>query len=210
MATQINSNGYRTYKTPAGKQYPSITTVLSKTSDMTGLNRWKNRVGKSVAQYIMEEAGEIGTQTHQLCEDYLNNTESKINPRLISKAHFENLKPLLDKINNIRCTETALYSDQYEIAGTVDCIAEYNGVPSIIDFKTSRSKLVESYDKTQKYFIQGTAYSLMFTERTGIPIKQVVILCSDEKGGVAEFIKSPDNYKEKLIEKLKSFKFSKF
>ncbi len=206
MALQVEIKGERYYQTPQGKLYPSITTVLSKTSDMSGLDDWRERVGNDVAEQIMKEAQIHGTMTHKLCEDYLKNKESEGDFLDMPKNHFEKLKPFLHKMDNIRGIELPLYSDEFEIAGTCDCIAEYDGNLSIIDFKTSRSRLVEHYDKVQKYFMQATAYSLMWRERTGIEIDQIVIIGSEESGDVAEFIKMPFDFKDALIEKLRKFR----
>lgn len=205
QAHQTEIEGIRYYKTPQGLLYPSITTVLSKTSDMTGLDQWRERIGNDLAEQIMKEAQVNGTMTHKLCEDYLNNKESVGDFFDIPKNHFEKLKPYLRKMNNIRGIELPLYSDELKIAGTCDCIAEYNGNLSIIDFKTSRSKLMEHYDKVQKYFMQASAYSLMWKERTGIDIDQIVIIGSEETGDIAEFIKIPFDFKDKLIEIIQKF-----
>ena len=205
LVSQTEIDGIRYYQTPQGKLYPSITTVLSKTTDMSGLDEWKERVGNNAAEQIMKEAQTNGTMTHKLCEDYLNNKESEGNFFDIPKNHFEKLKPYLHKIDNIRGIELTLYSDEFRIAGTCDCIAKYNGNLSIIDFKTSRSRLMEHYDKVQKYFMQATAYSLMWKERTGIEIDQIVIIGSEETGDVVEFIKIPFDFKEVLIEKIEKF-----
>ncbi|MBI5859756.1 MAG: PD-(D/E)XK nuclease family protein [Nitrosarchaeum sp.] len=205
LAVQTEIDGIRYYQTPQGKLYPSITTVLSKTSNMTGLDEWRERVGNDAAEQIMREAQIHGIMTHRLCEDYLNNKKSEGDFLDIPKDHFERLKPYLHKMNNIRGVELPLYSDEFEIAGTCDCIAEYNGDLSIIDFKTSRSRLMEHYDKVQKYFMQATAYSIMWKERTGTEIDQIVIIGSEETGDIAEFIKIPLDFKEELIEKIEKF-----
>jgi len=205
QASQTEIEGIRYYKTPQGLLYPSITTVLSKTSDMTGLDQWRERIGDELAEQIMKDAQIHGTMTHKLCEDYLNNKESVGDFLDIPKSHFEKLKPYLHKMNNIRGIELPLYSDELKIAGTCDCIAEYNGNLSIIDFKTSRSRLVEHYDKVQKYFMQATAYSLMWKERTGVDINQIVIIGSEETGDTAEFIKIPFDFKDKLIQTIEKF-----
>ena len=205
LAWQTEIEGVRYYKTPHGMLYPSITTILTKTSDMTGLDEWRQRIGNDMADQIMKEAQIHGTMTHKLCEDYLSNKQSEGDFLDIPKSHFEKLKPYLHKMNNIRGIEIPLYSDELKIAGTCDCIAEYNGDLSIIDFKTSRSRLVEHYDKVQKYFMQATAYSLMWKERTGIEIDQIVIIGSEEVGDVAEFIKIPFDFKEKLIQAIEKF-----
>jgi len=206
LAVQIEKGGVRYYQTPQGNLYPSITTVLSKTSDMSALDDWRERVGNEIADKIMSESKTLGTITHQLCEDYLNNRPSEGDLPNIAKTHFENLKPFLHKMGNIHGTELALYSDDFQIAGTCDCIAEYNGILSIIDFKTSRGKLMEYYDKVQKYFVQATAYSLMWKERTGTEIDRIVIIGSEESGDVSEFIKSPGDFIELLFDKLEKFR----
>jgi len=205
QACQTEIDGIRYYKTPQGLLYPSITTVLSKTSNMTGLDQWRERVGNDLADQIMKDAQINGTMTHKLCEDYLKNKKSVGDFLDIPKNHFEKLKPYLHKMNNIRGIELPLYSDELRIAGTCDCIAEYNGNLSIIDFKTSRSRLIEHYDKVQKYFMQATAYSLMWKERTGIEIDQIVIIGSEETGDIAEFIKIPFDFKDKLIDTIEKF-----
>lgn len=205
QACQTEIDGVRYYKTPQGLLYPSITTVLSKTSDITGLDQWRERIGNDLADQIMKDAQIHGTMTHKLCEDYLKNKKSVGDFLDIPKNHFEKLKPYLHKMNNIRGIELPLYSDKLKIAGTCDCIAEYNGNLSIIDFKTSRSRLVEHYDKVQKYFMQATAYSLMWKERTGIEIDQIVIIGSEETGDTAEFIKIPFDFKDKLIDTIEKF-----
>ena len=205
LAIQTEIDGVRYYQTPEGRLYPSITTVLSQTSDMSGLDVWRERIGAEAAEQIMKDAQIHGTMTHKLCEDYLNNKEPDGDFLDIPRNHFEKLKPYLHKMNNIHGIELPLYSDEFKIAGTCDCIAEYNGDLSIIDFKTSRSRLMEHYDKVQKYFMQATAYSLMWKERTGTDIDQIVIIGSEETGDIAEFIKIPIDFKEVLIEKIEEF-----
>lgn len=205
IAIQTEIEGIRYYQTPEGKLYPSITTVLSKTSNMSGLDEWRERIGIEAAEQIMKDAQIHGTMTHKLCEDYLNNKESNGEFLDIPKNHFEKLKPYLHKMNNIQGIELPLFSDEFKIAGTCDCIAEYNGDLSIIDFKTSKSRLMEHYDKVQKYFMQATAYSLMWKERTGTEIDQIVVIGSEETGNIAEFIKIPFDFKEVLIEKIEEF-----
>lgn len=205
VPVQTEINGVRYYQTPQGKLYPSITTVLSKTSDMSGLDQWREKIGIRMAEQIMREAQIHGIMTHKLCEDYLSNKESYGDFLEIPKRHFEKLKPYLHKINKIRGIEIPLFSDDLKIAGTCDCIAEYNGDLSIIDFKTSRSKLIEYLDKVQKYFMQATAYSIMWKERTGVGINQIVIIGSEETGDIAEFIKIPIDFKKALIEKIEKF-----
>ena len=186
-----NSDGVRLYETPEGNKYPSITTVLS-IRNKKGLYEWRKRVGNEVANYVARTAAARGTKVHHMCEDYLNNMhldfpekwdEHKKN--FLPWCLFNQLKDnALCNINDIYAQEAGLYSDKYKVAGRVDCIAGYKGVPSIIDFKTSSKE--RNDDWNENYYIQGSAYAEMFGERTGIEISQVVILVVTEDGTVQE------------------------
>jgi hypothetical protein len=200
--TLIERYAKHVYQTPEGKQFPSITTKLSATKDYTGLNFWKRKVGPTVATHIMQNAAIIGTATHEMIEAYLNNLLS-VEKRLLPKAHFNNICPFLNNIDNIHCTETALYSNQIETAGTVDVVGDYSGTLSIIDFKTSRRKKINAW--IQDYFIQGAAYSQMYKEMSGIDINQIVILITAEDGSLSENIVKVNDYVPLLHEKLKMY-----
>lgn len=198
----VQKFGKHYYLTPEGKEYPSITTKLAATKDYSGLNFWKRHVGESVANYIMEQAGSVGTSVHKMIECYLNNVNS-YEKRLLVRAHFENIKSLLDKIDNIHFTEIALFSDQLHTAGTCDVISQYDGVLSIIDFKTSRKKKQNAW--IQDYFLQATAYALMYKEMSGLDIKQGVILITGEDGSLGEHIINIDDYVGILHERLQAY-----
>lgn len=197
-------NRKRFYLTPEGGIFPSITTVLS-VRKREGLSEWRKRVGDDVANYISRTAANRGTKVHQMVEDFLNNQEvEKDNRAFLPFCLFQQLKPHLEaNINNIYAQECGLWSDKYRVAGRVDCIAEYNGVPSIIDFKTSRSE--RNDDWNLDYYIQASAYAEMFEERTGTPIEQIVILVVTEDGQVQEFIKKKHEYLPLLVETIEQF-----
>ena len=112
-------------------------------------------------------------------------------------------KVIKEKVDNVYAQECGLYSDKYMVSGRVDCIAEYDGVLSIIDFKTSRSE--RNDDWNESYYIQASAYAEMFEERTGTPIEQIVILVVTEDGVVQEFIKNKTDYLPKLINAVDDF-----
>lgn len=193
--------GHR-YLTPDGMEYPSVTTILGFTKSVEAageLAKWRASVGEDVADYITREAAIVGTQAHQLNENYLDMMESG-EARLLARAHHENFKPCLDKIDNIRGNEIPLYSDTLELAGTTDCIAEYDGVLSVIDYKTKRSP--QQPDWLLDYYQQTAAYCLMFKEHTGITVKQCVILVSSEKGTMQEFLSNPFNHVSGFLERL--------
>ena len=163
------------YQTPSGIVYPSITTMLQNTQTeekKQSLQNWREQ--EIASGYITLEASIIGSETHKLIENYLNGKEILENFRLLSDAHFNNLLPFVNKINDIHGIELRLYSDKMKLAGTSDCIAKYNGELSIIDYKTKRSNQREEW--LTDHFIQATSYGVMFKELTGIKVDQIVIL----------------------------------
>ena len=170
-----------------------------------GLAKWRERVGNDVANHIMRTAAGRGTAVHHMCEDFLNNKDViKEDQKLLPWCLFSQLKPTLEKsINNIYAQECGLWSEKYRVAGRVDCIAEWNGIPSIIDFKTSRSERKDDYNF--EYYMQASAYAEMFEERTGIEINQIVILVVTEDGLVQEFVKEKHEYLPHLIETIDMF-----
>ena len=200
-----NINRKRFYQTPEGKLYPSITTVLQKRK-MAGLMEWRKSVGDDVANYIARTAAHRGTKVHHMCEDFLNNNfdEEVHKKNFLPYVLFGQLKPvLMQKVNNILAQECGLYTDKYRVAGRVDCIAEYNGVKSIIDFKTSRKERNDEWNES--YYIQASAYAEMVEERTGIEINQIVILVVTEDGVVQEFVKNKGEYLPMLVEAIDDF-----
>jgi len=205
------TDGVRLYETPEGNKYPSITTVLS-VRNKKGLFEWRKRVGEDVANHIARTAAARGTAVHHMCEDYLNNMYinyptkfAEHKKKFLPYALFRVLKEqALCHIDNIYAQEAGLYSDKYKVAGRVDCIADYKGKLSIIDFKTSTRERTDAWN--ENYYIQGSAYAEMFGERTGILVKQVVILVVTEDGTVQEFIKDKYDYLDSLTETLKEWR----
>ena len=195
----IHTSDARWYKVGNGRWKPSITTVLS-IRNKKSLHEWRKRVGEDVANYIARTAANRGTAVHKMCEDYLNNQhlawpdefEKHKSKNFLAWCLFTQMRDILSNINNIKCLESNLYSDKMGIAGQVDCIAEYKGKLSVIDFKTSSKEREDSYN--ENYYIQACAYSYMFEERTGQKAEQCVILVVTQDGTVQEFIKQRDDY----------------
>ena len=170
----------RVYEINQKTSYPSITTVLSKTSDKSSLVKWRKRVGEEQANKVTKAATTRGTSMHKLCEDYLLNEPLDDLGSTSGEFLFRGIRPELDLIDNVRCLETPLYSNILKVAGTVDCIAEYKGKLSIIDFKTSnRTKKVEWI---KDYFLQGCFYFIAYRELVGEMPEQVCILISVQDG----------------------------
>ena len=132
-----NYEGKRTYVTDNGDRYPSVTTVLGY-KIKPAIKAWRKRVGEQQANKISRQSSVRGTKIHGVCEDYLNNKDLDTEKlSFVETDMFNNMRTYLDKIDNIHCIEQFLYSDHLRLAGQVDCIAEYEGKLSIIDFKTS-------------------------------------------------------------------------
>lgn len=170
-ATTAHS-GTRVYTTLDGKQYPSVTTVLSLLS-RDGIQAWRKKVGEKEANAISSRAAGRGTRIHNLIEKTLDNQD--VTPKLPDIEMFRDLRSLLAKrVNNIYLQEKALYSHTLRLAGRCDCIAEYRGVLSVIDFKTSLRP--KTPDHIENYFMQACAYGTMFHELFGIEVTQGVIM----------------------------------
>ena len=202
-----NVNGKRFYEHLETKEaYPSITSVLS-IRQKEGLIKWRKSVGEDVANHVMVQAANRGTAVHNMVEDYLNNVDleqvDKYKKQFLPRMMFNVLKPELSKINNIRLQEAQMFSTDYTVAGRCDCVAEYDGVLSIIDFKTSTKEKNE--DWIENYFIQGSAYAEMFKEHFGEEVSQVVILIVTEEGTTQVFTKNKVDYLPKLKEAVENF-----
>ena len=166
-----SEDGTRVYETPTGKKYPSVTTVTGLLKKKAILE-WRKRVGEEEANRISSTAARRGTRLHTLCEKHLLNENVTVN--MFDTEMWNNVKPHLSDINNIHALESSLYSNHLEVAGTVDCIAEYKGKLSVIDFKTS--KRLKTRDDIHDYFIQCSAYAVAFEEMTGKPVSRLVVI----------------------------------
>jgi hypothetical protein len=202
-----NVDGKRFYEhITTGEKYPSITSVLS-IRQKEGLIKWRQRVGEEVANHVMITSANRGTAVHNMVEDHLNNIDinnvEKYKKQFLPRMMFQVLKPVLNNINNISLQEAQMFSEKYTVAGRCDCIAEYDGELSVIDFKTSKGEKEE--DWIENYFIQGAAYAEMYEEHFGTPINQIVILVVTEEGTTQIFKKNKQEYLPKLKEAIESF-----
>lgn len=194
--TQLNQDGTRFYVTPEGNKYPSVTTVLSEYS-RKGIQEWRNKVGYEQANKIASKASTRGTKLHKACEDYLNNKEPVFKTPF-EKELFETVKPILGQINNIHAQECRMYSDHLRMAGTVDCIAEFDGKLAVIDFKTAFKMKEASY--IENYFMQCSAYAIMYEERFGIPINKTIVIIAVEESVPQIFFETRDRHVKRLLE----------
>lgn len=189
-------DGVRFYNTPTGEKYPSITTMLG-WHGKDKIQEWRNRVGHEQATTIARVAASRGTGLHLATEQYLNNQTPQFKSPLVQEM-FGKFRPYLDRIDNIHIQETALFSNHLRLAGTVDCIGEWDGKLAIIDFKTStREKKKEWIDN---YFMQCAAYAIMYEELAFIPVTRLVVLIAvEEDNTVQVFEERRDNWTKPLI-----------
>jgi ATP-dependent exoDNAse (exonuclease V) beta subunit len=198
-------DGVRYYKIPGENtplEFVSITSVISHYKK-DFFAKWRQRVGVEEANKITKRATSRGTDMHTLTEYFLKNEDlPKVQP--LSEFLFKIAKPELNRINNIHSLEGSLYSKYFGIAGTVDCVAEFDGELSIIDFKTSKKP--KPRDWVDGYFIQCCAYACMLHELTGLSVKKFVIIMACENGEVEVYEEyNKEKYIKMLIEYIKKF-----
>lgn len=193
---QVTSeSGSRVYLTPSGIKYPSITTILQNYKKKE-LMAWRKRVGDAEANRISSSAARRGSKLHSLVETYLDN---KPLPEMLPTQLelFSSIRHHLDDIDNIHIQEQRLFSNHLRLAGTVDCIAEHKGRLSVIDFKSStRTKKKEDIEN---YFMQCTAYAIMYEEHTKIPVDKIVLIVAVEGDDPQLFVEKRNNYVSNLI-----------
>jgi genome maintenance exonuclease 1 len=194
----------RLYQTPSGKSYPSVTTITGLLGK-EAIIAWRKRVGDEEANRISTKAANRGTKIHSLCESYLNNEH--VEPDFFHKEMWNSILPELNKIDNVHCLESPLYSDHLQVAGTVDCIAEYEGKLSVIDFKTS--KRIKSREDIHNYFMQCSAYAVAFEERTGISVPRIVIIMGVDDENTLIFKEKRDDWIGNFIELRKQYREQK-
>jgi ATP-dependent exoDNAse (exonuclease V) beta subunit len=203
----VTTESGRRYTTPDGQSYPSITTVLSHNQDKTFLNEWRNRIGHEEANKITQKSAGRGTKLHTICEKYLLNEMGPLQMSMMMpdvKDFFLQLKPHIDtNIGNVYGLEQPLYSHRLKIAGRCDCIAEWDGKLSIVDWKNSRKEKKE--DWIQNYFIQCTGYAEMFEDVTGMPIEQIVVGIASEEGTPQIFVREKKSYVGELNRYISNF-----
>lgn len=199
----IQEEAGRFYKTPEGLLYPSVTTVLGHLGKES-LMEWRKRVGEEEANRISRRAADRGTKMHKLCEDYINNLPVQ-QEDMLSWDMFMSLKPELDAhLDNVRMQEVPLYSNYLQVAGRVDCVAEWDGKLSIVDFKTSSKPKRREW--IQNYFMQASAYAVMYEELTMKPVTRLVIAIAVEHDDPQIFMEKRDDHIHGFIRLRESYR----
>ena len=194
----------RLYTDPDGNKYPSITTVLSILSE-DAIRAWRARVGEEEANRISKQASSRGTTVHNIIEKYIANDPDFIKDEMPHNIQtFKDVQPILDEcVTKVYQQEAPLYSKHLGLAGRVDLVGQWNGIDSIIDWKTSRK--FKKKEWISNYFMQCSAYAIMWEERTGVPIKQLVVCIAGDMGPQV-FIEDRDNWTKDLINTINEYK----
>ena len=202
-----NIDGKRYYITPTGEKYPSVTSVTG-LLNKEAIKKWRKRVGEKQANKISTQAARHGTSAHQLFEDYIRNDnfEEKFKSAMpTTQQAFISVENLLNQIGTVHALEAPLYSHELQLAGRVDCIAEWEGKLSVIDFKTSAKP--KNPEWITNYFIQETAYAKMFEELTGKEVEAIITLIAVSNGTSQLFAEQPTiEFVDKLQELRSEYK----
>jgi len=190
-----HSDGRR-YLTLNGNAYPSVTTVLSLVNE-DKIAAWRKRVGEEEANRVGGRAAARGTQVHAIIEKYLHGEDTSDYLPHIQQS-LQNLKPLIDKhVTKVFATEVPLYSDHLKLAGTCDAVLEWDGKPTIVDWKTSRRP--KKKKDIPNYFMQGSGYAVMWEERTGMPVQHLRIVMDVDDFHPVMYIEQRDDWIDQLI-----------
>lgn len=192
-------DGKRFYVLPNGQKYRSVTTVISDKSDKSFLIEWKKRVGEEEAKKISTRASLRGTAVHSIAENYILNKDYKKDVIPSNLDAFNTIKKHLDEgVDNVLGIELPLYSNFFRAAGRTDLIAEYNGVLSVIDYKTSTK--IKKEEWIVNYFIQSTCYAIMFEWIYKIKVPQIVIMIAVDNEPAQIFVKNKVDYIDAVYE----------
>lgn len=198
LESSTSPDGYRTYATPDGIDYPSVTTVLKRIPN-PALDAWRLAMGEERARIISQRAAARGRAIHAVAERYLLN-DLNWRPKMpTTRSNFSFIKPILDDhVGIVKGIEIPLYSHALKTAGRSDLVAEYDGIMSIVDFKGSDKEKDE--ERAHSYFLQATAYSVMFEEMYGIRVPQIVVIIVVEHDHPIVFVKPRFPYLEQVYD----------
>jgi len=197
-------NDRRWYEVREGVKYPSVTTVLGH-APKPWLEEWRKSMGEEKAAAETKRCADRGEAVHLMAEKYLKNDKAPTRDQMGSDIKmFNQLRPILHRMDNIRAQEIPLFSDSLRLAGRVDVVGDYQDTLSIIDFKTSNTP--KDLGMVNDYFLQSAAYSIMYFEMFDVPIEQIVIVIAVERGMVPMvYVKSIDEYVKPLMERINTF-----
>ena len=201
-------NDKRYYTTPTGEKYPSVTTVIGANTDKSSLLAWRKRVGEEEANKVSALASSRGTRIHNILEKYVLNDETHMEGVMpVNVQMINQMKDILEtRVGTIYGIEHPLFSHRLRTAGKTDLIAEFDGVTSIVDYKTAKRFKRES--DILNYFLQSTCYALMTGERTGVHVPQIAIIIGVDHEEPQVFIKKTADYVSAVVKMFKNHNIS--
>jgi len=206
LQSEMTEEG-RFYITPSGRRYPSITTVLSAMQSeekKQSLQQWRDRVGEKEANRISRQATSRGTGMHTICENYTCNFPNPTRGHMPTAVEmFKKIQPVLDeRVGTIYANEIALFSDKLKTAGRSDLVAQFDGIRTIVDFKTSRAEKKEEW--ITDYFLQSTAYAIMLEQMYPlVKVPQIAIIIAVDESVLQPhqvFVKKTNEYRDQVID----------
>lgn len=197
-------NDQRWYTVREGVEYPSVTTVLGH-APKPWLEAWRESMGKETAAIETQRCADRGEAVHLMAERYLKNDKAPTKDMSSSNIKmFNQIRPILNRIDNIRAQEIPLYSDSLRLAGRVDVVGDYNNILAVTDFKTSNTSKYS--DMVYDYFLQSTAYAIMYFEMFDVSIEHIVIIIAVERGmAPMVYVKKIDDYVKPLMKRINTF-----
>ena len=204
LERQSSANG-RVYVIPFASPLPSVTTILSATSDKTFLEEWKSKVGDTEAARIVNEATAIGSSMHDNLEQYILKGTAPVGTLMSKLLTNMVIKKALCRVDEVWGTEVNLFTEGL-YAGTADLLGKHDGVPAIMDFKNSiRPKKKEWIDD---YFMQIAAYAISHNQQFGTTIRKGVIMIACRTGDYQEYVIEGDEfmyYEDKWLDKVHAY-----
>jgi hypothetical protein len=205
LVTEMRPEG-RFYLLPNGNYVPSVTTVLDYFQDKTRIERWRKNIGEESANKITAAAKGKGTQFHSACEQYLLNNQDVMKGMFPDiKEMFLATKPVLDRIDNIYNLETQLFSNKLGLAGRTDCIAEFDGTYSVIDFKTAN--YTKESEEIEHYFEQESLYAALYRDMgCYLPRQLIIIMVGNDQIMPTVYSRATYTYIHKALDKVNQWK----
>ena len=190
----------RVYVDDVGNKIPSVTTILSKTKDMTHLIAWKKRIGEDKAKQITEESAGLGTTMHAHLEAYVlgeprpggNNYGRLMAERMADTVIAEGL---ID-VDEVWGVESHLYYENLW-AGTTDLVGMYMGRPAIMDFKTTIKPKKREW--VEDYRLQLAAYAMAHNNIHGTNIDTTVVFMVSRECEFQKFVWSGHEFEESTM-----------
>ncbi len=154
----VRQQGNQWIATAQGYRFPSVTAILNATrprEHLEALAAWRQRVGMAEAASIASAASRRGTGTHRQIQHFLEGKPVDCTAHV--QPYWESFLPVLQTLRAVRLVEGYVFHGDLGYAGQVDCIASYQGVPCVCEWKTA-DRPKGSVDRLYDYPLQLAAY----------------------------------------------------